>query len=58
MLTLKGHNEDKVRFSAEHLRKQLEAELKDWKDLIIAGPAPARRGATRAPARKQRTQKS
>jgi primosomal protein N' (replication factor Y) (superfamily II helicase) len=41
LLTLKGHNEDKVRFSAEHVRKQLEADLKDWKDLIIAGPAPA-----------------
>ena len=23
------------------MRKQLEGELKDWKDLIIAGPAPA-----------------
>jgi primosomal protein N' (replication factor Y) (superfamily II helicase) len=41
LLTLKGHNEDKVKFSAEHVRKQLENELKDWKDLIIAGPAPA-----------------
>jgi primosomal protein N' (replication factor Y) len=41
LITLKGHNEDKVRFSAEHLRKQLEADLKDWKGLIIAGPAPA-----------------
>jgi primosomal protein N' (replication factor Y) (superfamily II helicase) len=41
LLTLKGHNEDKVRFSAEHLRKQLENELKAWKDLVIAGPAPA-----------------
>jgi primosomal protein N' (replication factor Y) len=41
LLTLKGRNEEKVRFSAEHLRKQLETELKDWKDLIIAGPAPA-----------------
>ncbi|HMJ64695.1 MAG TPA: primosomal protein N', partial [Candidatus Binatia bacterium] len=41
LLTLKGHNEDKVKFSAEHLRKQLETELKEWKDLIIAGPAAA-----------------
>jgi primosomal protein N' (replication factor Y) (superfamily II helicase) len=41
LLTLKGHNEDKVKFSAEHVRKQLENELKDWKDLVIAGPAPA-----------------
>jgi primosomal protein N' (replication factor Y) len=41
LLTLKGHNEDKVKFSAEHLRKQLESELKECKGLIIAGPAPA-----------------
>lgn len=41
LLTLKGHNEDKVNFSAEHLRKQLDVLLKDWKDLVIAGPAPA-----------------
>jgi primosomal protein N' (replication factor Y) (superfamily II helicase) len=41
LLTLKGHNEDKVKFSAEHVRKQLENELKDWTDLVIAGPAPA-----------------
>ena len=41
LLTLKGRNEEKVAFSAEHLRKELEKVLKDWKDLIIAGPAPA-----------------
>ncbi|MCI0743904.1 MAG: primosomal protein N' [Verrucomicrobia subdivision 3 bacterium] len=41
LLTLKGHNEDKIKFSAEHLRKELEKELAEWKDLIIAGPAPA-----------------
>jgi primosomal protein N' (replication factor Y) len=41
LLTLKGHNEDKVKFSADHLRRQLESELKECKDLIIAGPAPA-----------------
>ncbi len=61
LLTLKGRNEDKVKFSAEHLRKVLESavhspqsmagtanakpdcELKivNFRDLIIAGPAPA-----------------
>jgi len=75
LLTLKGRNEDKVKFSADHLKRELEKELlpssaggasvpasrpddyevgsrvrsphptltaaKDFKDLIIAGPAPA-----------------
>ncbi len=41
LLTLKGRNEDKVRLSSEHLRRELEKELAAVKDLIIAGPAPA-----------------
>jgi primosomal protein N' (replication factor Y) len=65
LLTLKGRNEEKVKFSAEHLRKELEIRLPGdrplsrpadtptppggeregvrgaFKDLIIAGPAPA-----------------
>ena len=58
LLTLKGRNEDKVKFSAEHLKRELERTLvgekplsppngeRDgargrFKDLIIAGPAPA-----------------
>src|SRR5207248_5745933 len=41
LLTLKGRNEDKVKFSAEHLKRELEKEVADIKDLIIAGPAPA-----------------
>jgi len=41
LLTMKGRNEDKVQFSADHLRKELESKLKGWSDLIIAGPAPA-----------------
>ncbi|MCL4176403.1 MAG: primosomal protein N' [Verrucomicrobia bacterium] len=41
LLTLKGRNEDKVRFSAEHLRKELERRLAAIKGLVIAGPAPA-----------------
>jgi primosomal protein N' (replication factor Y) len=41
LLTLKGRNEDKVKFTADHLRKQLEETLSSFKDLIIAGPSPA-----------------
>src|SRR5205814_2193335 len=41
LLTLKGRNEEKVKFSAEHLRRELEKELGSIKDLILAGPAPA-----------------
>jgi primosomal protein N' (replication factor Y) len=41
LLLLKGRNEDKVSFSAEALRKELERELKPIRDLILAGPAPA-----------------
>jgi len=41
LLTLKGRNEDKVKFSADHLKRELEKKLKSLKDLIIAGPAPA-----------------
>jgi len=41
LLLLKGRNEDKVSFSAEALRKELERELKPMRDLMLAGPAPA-----------------
>ena len=68
LLTLKGRNEEKVKFSADHLKRELEKKLKSqgragsplpaadmfaddgahgvtrltsFKDLIIAGPAPA-----------------
>jgi primosomal protein N' (replication factor Y) len=61
LLTLKGRNEDKVKFSAEHLRKVLGSAVQsppstagtanakpdqgpkttDFRDLVIAGPAPA-----------------
>jgi len=41
LLTLKGRNEDKVRFSAEHVRKELEGRLASMKNLVVAGPAPA-----------------
>jgi len=41
LLTLKGRNEEKVKFSAEHLRKELENKLAQFKELVLAGPAPA-----------------
>jgi hypothetical protein len=41
LLTLKGRNEDKVRFTAEHLRKEMDRWFASWRELIIAGPAPA-----------------
>jgi primosomal protein N' (replication factor Y) len=41
MLTLKGRNEEKVKLSADHLRRELEKALTGTKELIIAGPAPA-----------------
>ncbi len=41
LLTLRGRNEDKVRFSADYLKRELDKLLADFKDLILAGPAPA-----------------
>ena len=41
LLTLKGRNEDKVRFAADHLKRELKKAMDGVKDLIIAGPAPA-----------------
>ncbi|HPC59323.1 MAG TPA: primosomal protein N' [Verrucomicrobiota bacterium] len=41
MLTLKGRNEDKVRFSAEHLKRELNQRLADFEGLIVVGPAPS-----------------
>ena len=50
LLTLKGRNEEKVQFFADHLRKELEKKLSapvapgapsPFPDLILAGPAPA-----------------
>jgi primosomal protein N' (replication factor Y) len=56
LLTLKGRNEDKVKFSAEHLKRELEKNLKDGKSEGRAGsPLPAARllqpGGTRGEAR-------
>jgi len=41
LLTLKGRNEEKVKFSAEHLKRELEKTLSSITGLILAGPAPA-----------------
>lgn len=41
MLTLKGRNEDKVKFSADHLKRELTKHLATFSDVIMAGPAPA-----------------
>jgi primosomal protein N' (replication factor Y) (superfamily II helicase) len=41
LLTLKGRNEDKVKFSADHLKRELGKELGALKDLIVSGPSPA-----------------
>lgn len=41
LVTLKGRNEDKVKFSAEYLRNEFAKALETVEDLILAGPAPA-----------------
>jgi len=41
LLTLKGRNEEKVKFFATHLRRAVDEVMMDFKDLIVAGPAPA-----------------
>ena len=41
MLTLKGRNEDKVKFSADVVRRELEKVKAGFADLVLSGPAPA-----------------
>jgi primosomal protein N' (replication factor Y) len=41
LLTLRGKNEDKVKFTAQHLKRRIETVLADLKDVILAGPAPS-----------------
>lgn len=41
LLTLRGRNEDKVSFTAEHFKRELEKLESEFTDLILAGPAPA-----------------
>ncbi len=39
LLTLKGRNEDKVKFSAEHLKRELESKVQSPKSKVTAGGA-------------------
>jgi primosomal protein N' (replication factor Y) len=41
LLTLRGRNEEKVKFFAEHLKREVDKIIGDIKDVMIAGPAPA-----------------
>ena len=41
LLTLRGRNEEKVRFSSEHIRRSLDKGLAGFKELVVSGPAPA-----------------
>jgi primosomal protein N' (replication factor Y) len=41
LLTLKGRNEEKVKFSADYLKTELQKAMVGIKDLVLAGPAPA-----------------
>src|SRR5262245_27893542 len=41
LLTLKGRSEDKVKFSADYLKRELDKALVGLDDLIVSGPAPA-----------------
>jgi primosomal protein N' (replication factor Y) len=41
LLTLKGRNEEKVKLSAEYVRRELDKNLGEIKDLQLLGPAPA-----------------
>ena len=41
LLTLRGRNEDKVRLSADYIRKELDRRVGSWPGIVIAGPAPA-----------------
>ena len=41
LLTLKGRNEQKVQFAAEHVKRELEKLTADLKGTMLLGPAPA-----------------
>ena len=41
LLTVKGRNEEKVKFAAEHLKRELERALADMPGIVLVGPAPA-----------------
>ncbi len=41
LLTLRGRSEDRVKFFADHLRKEMDELAKELGDTVVAGPAPA-----------------
>jgi primosomal protein N' (replication factor Y) len=41
LLTLKGRNEEKVKFTAEHLKHELGSALRPMPDVVLAGPVPS-----------------
>jgi primosomal protein N' (replication factor Y) len=41
LLTFKCRDEEKLKFTAEHLKKDLQKKTLETRDLIMAGPAPA-----------------
>ena len=41
LLTLRGRNEEKVAFTAEHLKREIENLTAEFPEMILAGPAPA-----------------
>ena len=41
LLTLRGRNEEKVKFTADHLKREVEKMAVEFPDMIVAGPAPA-----------------
>jgi primosomal protein N' (replication factor Y) len=41
LLLLKGRNEEKVKFSAIHVKHEIEKWAGDFPDMVLAGPAPA-----------------
>jgi primosomal protein N' (replication factor Y) (superfamily II helicase) len=41
LLLLKGRNEEKVKFSAAHVKHEIEKWSGTFRDMILAGPAPA-----------------
>ena len=41
LLTLKSRNEEKVKFSADHVKQELNKLLTGMPEVIVAGPAPA-----------------
>jgi len=41
LLTLRGRSEDRVKFFADHLRKEMDELASELGDTVVAGPAPA-----------------